>query len=331
MPVGVNRDAYGFAVRPQHLQRYREYANIYKVLSFLFLWFYKSSFATLFAEKVYEERSNNIMTWKIHLYVNLKCLEEQIQIYAILHYMLVLPGIDIYRLWRGCCSMCNTCELCLQEEEEERSDRWKSFLDRQAESSQLVESKVTTEEDDKVLEVEAEEKEASEKGVDGHESSSEKPDSDCMPENVSKKEELLESEATKIHRVELWTEIRSSLRTIEDMMSVRVKKCVERNRKNVLKDEQISGSAKSLLNTDEAKSQKGACEEDSDDEFYDVERSDPSPDMPSADSVSASANGIVGDAAPLESSIPWKEELEVLVRGGVPMALRGEVFIICLR
>lgn len=27
----MHRDAYGFAVRPQHLQRYREYANIYKV------------------------------------------------------------------------------------------------------------------------------------------------------------------------------------------------------------------------------------------------------------------------------------------------------------
>jgi hypothetical protein len=26
------RDAYGFAVRPQHLQRFREYAKIYKVL-----------------------------------------------------------------------------------------------------------------------------------------------------------------------------------------------------------------------------------------------------------------------------------------------------------
>lgn len=25
------RDAYGFAVRPQHIQRYREYAKIYKV------------------------------------------------------------------------------------------------------------------------------------------------------------------------------------------------------------------------------------------------------------------------------------------------------------
>jgi hypothetical protein len=31
MDIGVDRDAYGFAVRPQHLQRYREYANIYQV------------------------------------------------------------------------------------------------------------------------------------------------------------------------------------------------------------------------------------------------------------------------------------------------------------
>jgi hypothetical protein len=28
------RDAYGFAVRPQHLQRFREYAKIYKVICF---------------------------------------------------------------------------------------------------------------------------------------------------------------------------------------------------------------------------------------------------------------------------------------------------------
>ena len=28
------RDAYGFAVRPQHVQRFREYAKIYKVINF---------------------------------------------------------------------------------------------------------------------------------------------------------------------------------------------------------------------------------------------------------------------------------------------------------
>ncbi|KAF7113540.1 hypothetical protein RHSIM_RhsimUnG0119900 [Rhododendron simsii] len=30
--IVLNRDAYGFTVRPQHLQRYREYTDIYKVL-----------------------------------------------------------------------------------------------------------------------------------------------------------------------------------------------------------------------------------------------------------------------------------------------------------
>ncbi|KAF7811440.1 ecotropic viral integration site 5-like protein isoform X3 [Senna tora] len=236
------RDAYGFAVRPQHLQRYREYANIYK------------------------------------------------------------------------------------EEEEERSDRWNSFLERQAESAQLVENNLTVEEDDKVLEAEAGEKKASEKGVDGHDSGTEDPNSDNMAENGSKKEELPAFEATKIHRVQLWTEIRQSLRTIEDMMSIRVKKRVEGNRKSVLKDEQTFGTGKPLSNTDEAKSHKGACEEDSEDEFYDVERSDPSPDVPSTDSVSVSVNGTAGDTLSQESSFPWKEELEVLVRGGVPMALRGELW-----
>ncbi|KAI9118836.1 hypothetical protein K1719_010281 [Acacia pycnantha] len=235
------RDAYGFTVRPQHLQRYREYANIYK------------------------------------------------------------------------------------EEEEERSDRWNSFLDRQAESVQVDENKLNVEDNDNVSEAEAGEKEASGNGVNGYESSSHKPDSDNVA-NGRKKEELPASEEKKIHRVALWTEIRPSLHTIEDMMSNRVKKCVERNRKNVLRDEQMFGTGKSQSNSDEAKSQKGACEEDSDDEFYDVERSDPSQDVPSADSLNASANGIAGDATPLESSCPWKEELEVLVRGGVPMALRGELW-----
>lgn len=36
-----HRDAYGFAVRPQHVQRYREYANIYKVLFHLQLFYWK--------------------------------------------------------------------------------------------------------------------------------------------------------------------------------------------------------------------------------------------------------------------------------------------------
>ncbi|KAG4395582.1 hypothetical protein GLYMA_20G244400v4 [Glycine max] len=106
------------------------------------------------------------------------------------------------------------------------------------------------------------------------------------------------------------------------MMSVRVKK-----KTGSVKDEQIIEAAKSPSHSDDVKSPKGAAfEEDSEEEFYDVERSDPSPDMPVVDGTNASANGITADAAPPEASFPWKEELEVLVRGGVPMALRGELW-----
>lgn len=60
-------------------------------------------------------------------------------------------------------------------------------------------------------------------------------------------------------------------------------------------------------------SKRGGCENDSEDEFYDVERSNPVQDDESSDGTCMSA-------------CPWKEELEVLVRGGAPMALRGELW-----
>ncbi|XP_047171503.1 carabin isoform X2 [Vigna umbellata] len=242
------RDAYGFTVRPQHLQRYREYANIYK------------------------------------------------------------------------------------EEEEERSDRWSLFLERQTESTKLATDGLVVGDGEKVLRDEVAEPEAdpsSEKGV--HEASNRIPDdSENAAENDSQKE-VPATEEAKVHRVQLWTEIRPTLRTIEDMMSVRVKKKAgsvkdERIKKYILKDDKIIETEKSPLHSDDVKSPKGLLEEDSEEEYYDVERSDPSPDMPLADGTNASANGITTDAAPPEASFPWREELEVLVRGGVPMALRGELW-----
>lgn len=52
------RDAYGFAVRPQHVQRYREYANIYKVFFYFWLFFLVLSLNTYFlvAEKKTKKR-----------------------------------------------------------------------------------------------------------------------------------------------------------------------------------------------------------------------------------------------------------------------------------
>ncbi|KAF2295874.1 hypothetical protein GH714_034746 [Hevea brasiliensis] len=232
------RDAYGFAVRPQHVQRYREYANIYK------------------------------------------------------------------------------------EEEEERSDRWTSFLERQVESERFSANGSSLEEDNKASHSEKMEQETNNglaNGVEGDVLSSEKTGSDVLPEDLTENEEKQLNANKKIHRVQIWTEIRPSLRAIEDMMSIRVKK-----KGNQPKDHQETKKEPSI---EDAKSAKGVSEEDSEDEFYDVERSDPVQEGPSGGSVSASGTGATAaDVASLESLFPWKEELDVLVRGGVPMALRGELW-----
>ncbi|XP_061996467.1 uncharacterized protein LOC133714380 isoform X2 [Rosa rugosa] len=231
------RDAYGFAVRPQHVQRYREYANIYK------------------------------------------------------------------------------------EEEEERSERWTSFLQRQAESARLPVNGSSNAEDNKALQAERSEQEldsSSEKGVDGDVLGDQKPGSNSPIKNDSEMEELAAKE-TKAHGIQIWNEIRSSLHEIEEMMSIRVKK-----KSNLSKTEQDTRNGKPVHPIEEFRPPKGASEEDSEDEFYDMERSDQ--DAPSSDSINASATGAASDVVPSESLSPWKQELEVLVRGGVPMALRGELW-----
>ncbi|KAL0714453.1 hypothetical protein Bca4012_021432 [Brassica carinata] len=216
------RDAYGFPVRPQHVQRYREYADIYK-----------------------------------------------------------------------------------KEEEEERSDRWSSFLeDHHADSTDEPSAKESSEnslaqlgeEDDKL------------------------GSKDVTPDGANGEEGCLEAEKS-VHRVQLWTEVRPSLRSIEELMSIRVKKKVD-----LSKGEQEDSKEKSSPVFDDAKSSKGASENDSEDEFYDVERSDVQ-DGSSSDGTSVSGIPVAGDTSSFsESACPWKEELEVLIRGGVPMALRGELW-----
>ncbi|CAE6076305.1 unnamed protein product [Arabidopsis arenosa] len=226
------RDAYGFPVRPQHVQRYREYADIYK------------------------------------------------------------------------------------EEEEERSDRWNSFLEDHVESTELPvngsseNSHAPSSESEKEKEVELNK-------APGEDLHTDKLGSDVTPDNASEEEGHPDAEKN-VHRVQLWTEIRPSLRSIEDLMSIRVKK-----KGDLSKIEQEALKVKSSPSFDDAKSAKGASENDSEDEFYDVERSDVQ-DGSSSDGTSVS--GIPApDASPL-STCPWKEELEVLIRGGVPMALRGELW-----
>lgn len=180
----------------------------------------------------------------------------------------------------------------------------------------------SSKEDDKTLPAKATEQEAnltSEKALAGDDLSGKKPISDGLTENIKEKDDLPAATVTKTHRVQLWSEIRPSLRVIEDMMSIRVK------RSNAAKDGQDIGIGKPLPPVVEVISAKGASEDESDEEFYDVERSDPIQDVSSSDSVTVPSPTAATVMAPSESLFPWKEELESLVRGGVPMALRGEV------
>ncbi|KAJ8564919.1 hypothetical protein K7X08_001379 [Anisodus acutangulus] len=226
------RDAYGFSVRPQHVQRYREYANIYK------------------------------------------------------------------------------------EEEEERSDRWKDFLERQAEPAQLTINGVSTDDNSSKPDTEPLLQEASsfsQNGDEDNDQTVEKCGSEGHPEGATEKDDTTTSVERKTHQAQIWSEIRPTLRAIEDMMSIRVKKKV-----NMAKNEQDRGLQEHLPAVEEVSATKAESEGDSEDEFYDLERSE---------SMDRYELGSMRDVSLNESiSHLAKEELECLVQGGVPMALRGELW-----
>ncbi|KQK05839.1 hypothetical protein BRADI_2g22850v3 [Brachypodium distachyon] len=67
--------------------------------------------------------------------------------------------------------------------------------------------------------------------------------------------------------------------------------------------------------------EEGKVSGDSDDEFYDADKVDPSQEMQSGDS----GNAEIGNTGQ-EDKYSLKEELECLVHGGLPMALRGELW-----
>ncbi|KAG4109995.1 hypothetical protein ERO13_D13G021600v2 [Gossypium hirsutum] len=154
------------------------------------------------------------------------------------------------------------------------------------------------------------------KGVEGDDLCKKKLGSDSLS---AEKEKVLPAPEKRGRQTAIWTEIRPSLRAIEDMMSTRVKKG------RLSEEEQETSRAKPLSPAEDARFTKGSSEDDSEDESFYAERSDPVQDAPTLDRT-GTIRGAAANAAPTESSFPWKEELKVLVRGGVPMALRGEIW-----
>ncbi|KAH0995579.1 hypothetical protein GBA52_019443 [Prunus armeniaca] len=258
--IAVNRDAYGFALRPQHVQRYREYSHIYK------------------------------------------------------------------------------------EEEEERSNKWKNFLEHVEKSSELCSPEKAHKEE---LQAEATEQKAEtvpESGEEGNDTSSGKSVSGCSSERDPEKE-LQHSKETEKSKVQTWTLIRSSLSSIENMMSFRIRKG------KIMKDKQIIVDKDHLPS--EAASLGGASEDDVEEDVCFSDALNDSPDaftaensvsdgFPDSVKVAGEVEAMDGDVpnsvrsieteeavangVPPEPFFPWKLELESLVHGGVPTDLRGEVW-----
>ncbi|AQK86572.1 Ypt/Rab-GAP domain of gyp1p superfamily protein [Zea mays] len=158
-----------------------------------------------------------------------------------------------------------------KEEEEERSDRWKNFLERQPESSGQDAGDNAT--------------------GDGSES-------------------LHEKTVAGPQKIQIWTPIRSSLSNIEQIMSLRIGK-----------KQSSAGKQQAKDGTHHVKGEESKLSEDSDDEFYDVDKVDLSQEAQSSDT----RNADVGSRNQEENYIS-REELECLVHGGLPMVLRGELW-----
>ncbi|KAK3227685.1 hypothetical protein Dsin_007547 [Dipteronia sinensis] len=140
---------------------------------------------------------------------------------------------------------------------------------------------------------------------------SRKPDSDGSTDCDPKKEQI--SKETKTSKVQTWAHVRPCLGAIENMMSFRVKK-----RKD-MKGEQLTNSRDHLPSIDKEGSSEGESEK--------VSKKKISVNKTSKESENSSRErGAQGDGVPPEPYFSWKEELECLVRGGVPKDLRGEVW-----
>ncbi|KAK4349053.1 hypothetical protein RND71_031808 [Anisodus tanguticus] len=192
------------------------------------------------------------------------------------------------------------------EEEEERSQKWKGFLDNQEESSQphasekldvrTVDFEVRNQQQTFPVHVSQEEGDGSVGGD---------PVSDIKTESDFKRE-LPAYLSAKSCQAYTWAEIRASLSRIDHLMSFRVKKTPK------TKVELSTGVHNHLATIKEP--------EESEEENVE-ERS---VNEESGDGTNTSAEvGTAGSGVSPELSFPWKE-LEFLVRGGVPRDLRGE-------
>ncbi|KAI9392764.1 hypothetical protein POPTR_006G133400v4 [Populus trichocarpa] len=313
-----SRDGYGFALRPQHIQRYREYANIYK--------------------EEEEERSykwNNFIEQQAksnHSSSSEEECREKLQAEAD-----ELREETVFE--RG------------REEEDDSSDKnsdsdgsTKSYPGKEVKLSEEPEKEVQlSEEPEKEVqrseqpekevqlseEPEKEVKHSEQPEKEDHLSEepkkevqlSEEPQKEVQASQIQERETLLSKESdkegqllkeTKANKVQSWSWTRPSLHVIENMMSSRVKNIKDmKYRHNTINGDHLPSIKKTG-------SSGGSSVDEIDKELCIKETSDDNVDK------STEETNVDSKESP-ESFFPWKE-LEFLVRGGVPKDLRGEVW-----
>jgi hypothetical protein len=167
----------------------------------------------------------------------------------------------------------------LQEEEAERSERWEQFLGLH----------IKPVEDD--------------------------ADDGIVPREGGCEAEVGKEEETASRRDHTWGQLRSSLWAVEQVVRKRRKGKVTPPSVAQIGSSGLTEAAAEVndAGVGEGPREGGGDADDSDEEFYDVEKLD------------AAQDGADQASSEVQDECPWEEELKVLVSGGVPMALRGEV------
>ncbi|XP_015578485.1 TBC1 domain family member 2B isoform X4 [Ricinus communis] len=334
-----SRDAYGFALRPQHVQRYREYLNIYK-----------------------EEEEERAEKWRVFLEQEAKsdhlCSSEEEEESGERLQAKTAEFGEKTNLQRGQVgddssakksdsdgsTDCDPGKEVQLSEEPEKVVQFSKVHQEEVQSSEEpgkeVEHFKGSQKEDKILkepkrvvqhsegpESEVHSLEKLENKVQHSEEQAkvqfpERLENEVQhPEEPENKVQLLEeprnkellSKQAKAGKIQTWSGTRLSLHAIESMMTSRVKKVKNMNHK------QFVASQDNLLSTKEAELVGGELKEDVDGDISVKVTSDEKIKTPEE-------YNIMDDDTSPELFFHWKEELEFLVHGGVPKDLRGEVW-----
>ncbi|CAN1775648.1 Putative GTPase-activating protein AN11010, partial [Linum perenne] len=284
-----DRDSYGFALRPQHVQRYREYTHIYK-----------------------EEEEERSIKWKLFLehQENLDESEEANE-----ETRLQAPGSEVRIRDNGGGGDDADEESTLGTQHTEEGE--KVVEGPQQEVQFAVESgkedPCADECEKNVQETKEEHSKLPKEEVRFPEESESSPKT---PEELHVFEEGVKedrSKTSKAGKVPNWGQIRPSLKVIEKIMSERV--CKQHN----VKVNKETGSRDHLPVIEEDGSSEGEPDKDVNEKESSKQTSD------NKDNGSMDETNVENEPSS-EPFFLWKQELEFLVHGGVPKDIRGEVW-----